>query len=62
MLNCFFSGTASNVQEESNMSDDAYRMFLMQRALARTDAELFGHRQCYIEVAQRLAARLLSNA
>ncbi|WP_293196000.1 hypothetical protein [Ottowia sp.] len=44
------------------MSDDAYRMGLMQRALRRSDEELFGHRQRYVEVAQRLAARLLSTA
>ena len=44
------------------MSNDAFRMALMQRALARTDAELFGFRRRYIETAQRLAARLLSNA
>lgn len=44
------------------MSEYAYRMSLMQRALARTDAELFGNRQRYIECAQRLAVVLLSNA
>ena len=43
------------------MSEAAYRMMLMQRALARSDAELFGHRQRYIEAAQRLAAQLPSN-
>ncbi len=42
------------------MSDDAYRLLLMTRALARSDAELFGLRPRYIEVARRLAARLLS--
>lgn len=44
------------------MSEDAYRIGLMQRALNRSDAELFGNRQRYIETAQRLAGRLLSNA
>jgi hypothetical protein len=40
------------------MSEDAYCLHLMRRALARTDAELFGHRARYearqIELAQRL--------
>lgn len=44
------------------MSEFAYRMGLMKRALARADAELFGSRQRYVECAQRLAAALLSNA
>ena len=38
------------------MSDHAYRLLLMKRALARSDAELFGHRPRYLEVARRLAA------
>ena len=42
------------------MSDTAYRLLLMKRALARSDAELFGHRPRYLEVARRLAALLLS--
>ena len=42
------------------MSDNAYRLLLMKRALARGDAELFGHRPRYLEVAMRLAALLLS--
>ena len=42
------------------MSDNAYRLLLMKRALARSDAELFGHRPRYLEVARRLAALLLS--
>ena len=42
------------------MSDHAYRLLLMKRALARSDAELFGHRPRYLEVARRLAALLLS--
>ena len=41
------------------MSDIAYRLLLMKRALARSDAELFGHRPRYLEVARRLAALLL---
>ena len=44
------------------MSDHAYRLLLMKRALARSDAELFGHRPRYLEVARRLAALLLSTA
>ena len=42
------------------MSEHAYRMMLMKRALARSDAELFGQRPRYLEVAKRLAALLLS--
>ena len=42
------------------MSDHAYRLLLMKRALARSDAELLGHRPRYLEVARRLAAFLLS--
>lgn len=42
------------------MSDHAYRLLLMKRALARSDAELFGHRPRYLGVARRLAALLLS--
>ena len=42
------------------MSDYAHRLLLMKRALARSDAELFGHRPRYLEVARRLAALLLS--
>jgi len=45
---------------EPVMSDHAYRLLLMKRALARSDAELFGHRPRYLEVARRLAALLLS--
>lgn len=42
------------------MSETAYRLLLMKRALGRSDAELFGRRPRYLEVAQRLAALLLS--
>ena len=42
------------------MSDHAYRLLLMKRALARSDAELFGQRSRYLEVAKRLPALLLS--
>lgn len=42
------------------MSNDAYRLKLMVRALSRTDEELFGHRQMYLDCAQRLAARLIA--
>lgn len=42
------------------MSDYAYRLLLMKRALARSGAELFGRRPRYLEVARRLAALLLS--
>jgi hypothetical protein len=41
------------------MSDHAYRLLPMKRALARNDAELFGQRPRYVEVARRLAALLL---
>lgn len=41
------------------MSDHAYRLSLMKRALARSDAEMFDRRPRYIEVARRLAALLL---
>ena len=42
------------------MSDNPYRLLLMKRALARSDAEPFGQRPRYLEVARRLAALLLS--
>lgn len=42
------------------MSDEAYRILMMKRALARTDAELFGRRDLYLAVAMRLATKLLS--
>lgn len=42
------------------MSDDAYRLSIMRRALARSDAERFGNRHRYLEVAQRVAARLIA--
>ena len=42
------------------MSDNAYRLLLMKRALARSDAELFGYRPRYLEVARCLAAPLHS--
>lgn len=41
------------------MSCDAYCLLLMKRALARTDAELFGNRARYDERARVLAARLI---
>jgi hypothetical protein len=44
----------------TGMSFEAYRITLVKRALARTDAELFGNRWRYVKVAQRLAAVLLS--
>lgn len=42
------------------MSNDAYRWSLMRRALVRSDEELFGNRHRYLEVAMRLAARLIA--
>ena len=42
------------------MSDHAYRLLLIKRALGRSDAELFGQWPRYLEVARRLAALLLS--
>lgn len=46
--------------KEDLMSDDAYCLLLMKRALLRTDAELFGNRARYEERARQLAGRLLS--
>jgi hypothetical protein len=43
------------------MSIAAYRLSLIQRALARDDSELVGMRPRYVACAQRLAASLLSN-
>ncbi len=43
-----------------SISNDAYRLRLMFRALDRTDAELHGHRQMYLDCAWRLAARLIA--
>ena len=42
------------------MSDTAWHLLLMKRALTLSTAELFGHRPRYLEVARRLAALLLS--
>ncbi|MXN76416.1 hypothetical protein GR157_16920 [Burkholderia sp. 4701] len=42
------------------MSDDAYFLLLMRRALARDDVELFGHRALYTARARQLAARIIS--
>lgn len=42
------------------MSNDAYRIRLMIRAMERTDAELFGHRHLYEETARKLAERLIA--
>jgi hypothetical protein len=44
------------------MSDDAYCLYLMRRALARDDAELCGHRAVYEARARQLAGRILSGA
>lgn len=41
------------------MSYDAYRIGLMQRALARSDAELFGHRHLYQSTLWNVAVRLI---
>jgi hypothetical protein len=41
------------------MSDDASRVTLMMRALARCDTELLGYQGRYLQVAQILAARVL---
>jgi hypothetical protein len=42
------------------MSNDAYRIVLMNRALARSDAELHGFRANYEAVARSIAARLIA--
>ena len=42
------------------MSDDAYCLYLMRRALARNDAEFFGHRAVYEARARQLAGRIIS--
>ena len=42
------------------MSDTAWRLLLIKRALTRSAAELLGHRPRCLEVARRLAALLLS--
>lgn len=44
------------------MSDTAYRLHLMLRALRRTDAELLGNRHRYEAVRDRLAAQLIAGA
>ena len=41
------------------MGCDAHDLLLMKRALARSDAELFGHRARYEARVRVLAARLL---
>lgn len=41
------------------MSDDAYNLHLMARALRRSDAELFGHRARYSARQWQLAQRLI---
>ncbi|WP_420213375.1 hypothetical protein ACN8ZM_39850 (plasmid) [Burkholderia aenigmatica] len=42
------------------MSDDAYCLMLVNRALSRSDAELFGHRVQYQIRARQLAERIIS--
>lgn len=42
------------------MSDDAYRILLMKRAMTRSDAELFGNRARYEAVAKQCGARLIA--
>ena len=42
------------------MSETAYRLHLMLRALRRTDADLFGNRQRYEATRDRLAAQLIA--
>lgn len=42
------------------MSDDAFFLFLMCRALARSDAEVRAHRAVYETHARRLAGRIIS--
>ena len=42
------------------MSYTAYRLFLMRRAMARTDAELFGRRALYEACARKVAAQLIA--
>jgi hypothetical protein len=42
------------------MSDDAYCLILMCRALARNDAALFGYRAVYEARARQLAGRIIS--
>ncbi|WP_213766605.1 hypothetical protein [Caballeronia sp. dw_19] len=44
------------------MSDEAFRLSLMRRALSRSDEELFGNRHRYFEVARKLAARLIAGS
>ncbi len=46
-------------QSERDWSASPYRLALMQRALARTDQELYGHRKRYEDTARRIAAALI---
>lgn len=43
------------------MSNDAYMLTMMQRALARSDAALFGNRHLYLARARVLAERIFSD-
>jgi hypothetical protein len=42
------------------MSETAYRLILMRRALARSDRELLGRRALYESVLQRVASQLIA--
>jgi hypothetical protein len=42
------------------MSELAYRLYLLQRALRRSDAELFGQRARYEASARIVGARLIA--
>ncbi len=43
------------------MSDDAYCLYLVRRALTRSDAELRGYRAVYEVRARQLAERIISS-
>ncbi|MCA8050903.1 hypothetical protein [Burkholderia arboris] len=43
------------------MSDDAYCLYLVRRALARSDEELRGYRGVYEVRARQLAERIISS-
>jgi len=47
-------------KQQQGPSEDAHNLYLMNRALARTDAELRGYRHYYEARRIQLAQRLLS--
>lgn len=60
MLDPTVTAAISRIQANtSGACAQAYRLLLQKRALARTDAELFGNRSLYESCIRELAAELI---